>query len=91
MANLLSAFINFENTISDIVAHLEMEGNVIKHDDFRNKVVYIFFRFRDQYLSVEDVIGFDVPVAIDNVFNDTIKHIKEIKFQFYAYFNAIWC
>ena len=91
MATIQSAYVQFENTIKQVVDYWEMDGKVTKHDDFRNYLIGILFIFRHRYLSIKDVINFDPQTDRKIILDETVKHIKEIKTQFYAYFNAIWC
>ncbi len=91
MATANTAYAMFEGNINQVIEHWEMDGKVTKHDDYRNRIIGVLFKFRHRYLHVRDVLAFDVEVPRKNILDDTVRHIKEIKDQFNYYFNAIWC
>lgn len=90
MASIDCSYMMFEETFKKVVDHWKLDGQVTKHNDFRNYLIGILFRFQDRYLSINDVINFCPDTPRKEILDITVKHIKEIKTQFYAYFNAIW-
>lgn len=91
MATVNMAYIMFDNTIKQVINHWGMDGEITKHDDFRNYLIHILFTFRHRYLSVNDTIAFAPNQDRKNILDDVVGHIKEIKNQFYYYFNDLWC
>ncbi len=69
----------------------QLEGVVIKFDVPAYAVMRVGFDFSHQYLSIQDYHNYEwADIDPKNVLDQTVKHLRDIKVQFYAYFNAIW-
>jgi hypothetical protein len=91
MATTNAAYVMFEETMKRVIEHLEMDGKASIHHDFRNYLIGVLLRFNHKYLCVKDIINFVPTTERKIIMDETVKHIREIKKQFHAYFHAIWC
>jgi uncharacterized protein YuzE len=91
MATVNSAYLMFENTMKQVIDAWEMEGRVSVHYDFCHYLIGILFVFTHRYLSIKDIINYNPDTDKKEILDSTVRHLREIKMQFYAYFNAIWC
>ena len=92
MANVDMCYLRFDETIKRAVDYFKLEGKVYKDNLFHLYLMRITFVFTHKYLSIHDKIDY-YPYQINKeiVLNDTVKHLKEIDFQFRYYFNPLWC
>jgi len=91
MATVDSAYIQFENTMKQVVDYWKMDGKVTLHQDFRMYLIGTLFVFHHDYLTIKDVINYVPDTDKKEILDATVRHVKDIKTQFYAYFHAIWC
>jgi len=83
----------FDDLTKEYVKYFKLDGEVIRYDDFMNININIIFKFWCKYLSINDIkviYGYEYP-DISYIFDFTVKHLKDIKFQFEDYFNELWC
>jgi hypothetical protein len=93
VANIESMWVSFDQTMARCVEHLGLDGDVTKHNRYELALVTILFRFTYKYLSIKDMHDYDAYGVMEKktVFENTLRHLMEIRNQFNYYFNAIWC
>ncbi len=74
-----------------LIEYWRMDGYLESHNDFLNDRLCLIFNFRNRYLCVRDFLYLDRPIAEDKIILHVFENVAEIKQQFDAYFNAIWC
>lgn len=92
MASIEYSYMLFDETVKRCVEYLNLDGRIYKDDLLHLYIIRITFVFNYRYLIIHDLVDY-VPNEIykKTVLDNTVQHLKEIKFQFNAYFNDIWC
>lgn len=92
MANIKMAYIMFDETIKRVVQNFKLEGVVVQFDLLHLYVRRLVFDFSHRYLTIQDYIDYSLhDIEAKTVLDNTVKHLKEIDFQFRFYFNELWC
>ncbi len=81
----------FYETIKPCIEYFKINGKVNKIDRFDLAAIQISFEFFYKYLTIFDHIYYEVfDVNKKTILENTVKHIKEISYQFRFYFEGIW-
>lgn len=84
-------FAIFDTAMNNIVNYYQMDGKISLHKDYTRSSIGVMFKFTHKYLTIKDIINFDLEKDRREILNNIDLHLKEIKSQFNYYFNAIWC
>lgn len=91
MATPQTMWVSFESVQKSVVDHFKLNGYVIKEYDCPRDRVLLFYHFDHNYLKIRDYVCYErYDLNETKVFDDMVKLIKDIEYQFRFYFGGVW-